>query len=109
MARARQAEQQASGALAHRQGIADMETNLTFLTRLLNAVRADLKSIGERKALIDGFAQKVSSVEAALQQAQQVLGTLNSERQLAERIEQSLRQLRSRTMTTEPSTATPRV
>jgi chromosome segregation ATPase len=94
--RTRQAEQHAASLMAQRAAIVDMETNLTFLTRLLNSVRADLKSIVERKDVIDGFAQKVSSVELALQHAQHVLGTLQSERQLAERIEQSLRQLRMR-------------
>lgn len=94
--RTRQAEQHAAALMTQRAAIVDMETNLTFLTRLLNSVRADLKSIVERKDVIDGFAQKVSSVELALQHAQHVLGTLQSERQLAERIEQSLRQLRTR-------------
>jgi uncharacterized protein (DUF3084 family) len=94
--RTQQAEQQAAGLMAQRNAVVDMETNLTFLTRLLNTVRADLKSIAERKDLIDGFAQKVSSVELSLQHAQNVLGTLQSERLLAERIEQSLRQLRNR-------------
>ena len=48
------------------------------------------------KALIDHVADKLGRLDFMMQEAQNTLRTLQHERELAERIEQSIRQLRAR-------------
>jgi hypothetical protein len=47
--------------------------------------------------VIDHVAEKVTQLEFTLQEARNTLRTLQHERELAERIEQGIKQLRSRT------------
>ena len=57
----------------------------------------NLETLGEQKAVIDHVADKLSRMEFVMQEAQNTLRTLQHERELAERIEQSIKQLRART------------
>ena len=57
----------------------------------------NLETLGEQKAVVDHVAERVGRMEFAMQEAQTVLQSLQHERQLAERIEQSIKQLRART------------
>ena len=49
----------------------------------------------EHKAVIDHVAERVNQLEYALQEARNTLRTLQHERELAERIEKSIKQLRA--------------
>jgi hypothetical protein len=60
-------------------------------------VRINLEALGEQKAVVDHVAEKVAQLEYTLQEARNTLRTLQHERELAERIEGSIRQLQTRT------------
>ena len=64
---------------------------------MLDDVRINLETLGEQKAVIDHVAEKVAQLEFTLQEARNTLRTLQHERELAERIEQGIKQLRSKT------------
>jgi hypothetical protein len=57
----------------------------------------NLETLGEQKAVIDHIGEKLARLEFMMQEAQNTLHTLQHERELAERIEQSIKQLRTRT------------
>ena len=58
-------------------------------------MRINLETLGEQKAVIDHVAEKVAQLEFMLQEARNTLRTLQHERELAERIEQGIKQLRA--------------
>ena len=70
---------------------------------VLDDVRINLETLGEQKAVIDLVAEKVAQLEFVLQESRNTLRTLQHERELAERIEQGIKQLRSKTTQTEDS------
>ena len=77
-----------------------METKANAIVHVLDDVRINLETLGEQKAVIDHVAEKVAQLEFMLQEARNTLRTLQHERELAERIEQGIKQLRSKTMKT---------
>ena len=74
-----------------------MQTKTNAIVHLLDDVRINLETLGEQKAVIDHVAEKVAQLEYMLQEARNTLRTLQHERELAERIEQSIKQLRAKT------------
>ena len=73
------------------------QTKANAIVHVLDDVRINLETLGEQKAVIDHVAEKVAQLEFMLQEARNTLRTLQHERELAERIEQGIKQLRSRT------------
>ena len=71
------------------------KTNL--IANLLEDVRVNLETLGEQKAVIDHVAVKLARLDFMMQEAQNTLRALQHERELAERIEQNIAQLRART------------
>jgi hypothetical protein len=67
-----------------------------MVTNLLRDVRIHLETINEQKAVIDHVNEKLANVDFVMQEAQNTLRMLNQERELAQRIEQSIKQLRTR-------------
>ena len=59
-------------------------------------MRINLETLGEQKAVVDHVAEKVAQLEFMLQEARNTLRTLQHERELAERIEQGIKKLRSK-------------
>jgi len=53
--------------------------------------------LSEQKAVVDQVAEKVAQLEFALQEARSTLRALQHERELAERIGEGIKQLRSKT------------
>ena len=82
---------------ARRKTVDEVQAKTNLISNLLEDVRVSLESFGEQKAVIDHVAEKLARMEFAMQEAQTVVRTLQHERELAERIEVSIRQLRSRT------------
>jgi hypothetical protein len=70
---------------------------MAMIANLLEDVRVNLETVSEQKAVVDHLTEKLGNVEFVMQDAQNTLRMLTSERQLAERIEQSIKQLRVRT------------
>ena len=67
------------------------------MVHVLDDVRVNLETLGEQKAVIDHVAETVARLDFMLQEARNTLRTLQQERELAERIEQGIKQLRTRT------------
>ena len=64
---------------------------------LLEDVSVNLETLGEQKSAIDHLTEKLARIDFTMQEAQNTLQTLTHERELAERMEQSIKQLRTRT------------
>ena len=65
------------------------------IVRLLDDVQETLETLGEQKVVVDHVAERVAQLDFVLQEARNTQRTLQHERELAERIEQSIKQLRS--------------
>jgi len=59
-------------------------------------VRINLETLSEQKAVVDHVSEKASQLEYMLQEARNTLRALQQERELAERIEQGIKKLRSK-------------
>ena len=79
----------------------EVQTKANAIVHVLDDVRINLETLGEQKAVIDHVAEKAAQLEFMLQEARNTLRTLQHERELAERIEQGIKGLRSRTTTAE--------
>jgi len=75
----------------------EVEAKSTMIVNLLEDVRVNLEALGEQKALVDHVAEKLARADFVLQEAQNTLRSLHQEREVAARIEQSIKHLRSRT------------
>ncbi len=79
----------------------EVQSKTNLISNLLEDVRVNLETLGEQKAVIDHVAEKLARLEFVMQEAQNTLRTLQHERELAERIEQSIKQLRTRSAVVE--------
>ena len=79
-----------------RKTVDEVTAKTNLISNLLEDVRINLETLGEQKAVIDHLTEKLARLEFVMQEAQNTLRMLNHERELAERIEQSIKQLRSR-------------
>ncbi|MGH9253337.1 MAG: hypothetical protein ACRD3C_02075, partial [Vicinamibacterales bacterium] len=75
---------------------ADAAQSRVTLTDLLEHVRENLAAARGQKAMVDQLNGRLANVQSVMQEARNALLTLNKERELVERIEQSIRQLRER-------------
>ena len=82
---------------AHRKHLEEVENKANVILDLLDDVRINVEMIEEQKAVVDQVAQTVTELDFRLQEARSTMGTLQHERELAERLEQGIRQLRSKT------------
>jgi len=73
-----------------------VQAKTNAIVHVLDEVRINLETVGEHKAVVDQLAEKVAQLEFLLQEARNTLRTLQHERELAERIEQGIKQMRSR-------------
>ena len=62
----------------------------------------NLETLGEQKSVIDHVAERLAKIDFTMQEAQNTLQTLQHERELAERMEQSIKQLRTKTAKADP-------
>jgi len=77
--------------------IESVQTKANFVANLLEDLRVTLDTVGERKAMVEHMAVKLARLEFVLQEAQNTIRALQHERELAQRIEQQITQLRGRT------------
>ena len=80
---------------ARRKTVDEVQSKTNLISNLLVDVRVNLETLGEQKAVIDNLTEKLARLEFVMQEAQNTLRMLNHERDLAERIEQSIKQLRT--------------
>ena len=72
-----------------------LKTNVT--SNMLVDVRVNLEAVSEQKSVIDHVVDSLSRLNGMAQGAQATLRALQTERELAERIERGIKQLRTRT------------
>ena len=75
----------------------EVQSKTSLISNLLEDVRVNLETLGEQKAVIDHVAERLARLEFVMQEAQNTVHNLQHERELAERIEESIKQLRTRT------------
>ncbi len=83
---------------ARRKLLDEVEGKASLILDLLDDMRINVETIGEHKAVVDHVAQTAAQLEFRLQEARSVLGTLQHEREQAERLEQGIKQLSLRTV-----------
>ena len=81
---------------ARRKTVDEVQAKTNLIANLLEDVKVNLETLGEQKAVIDHLTDKLARLEFVMQEAQNTLRMLTHERELAERIEQSIKQLRTR-------------
>jgi chromosome segregation ATPase len=93
---AAETEEKIASIEARRRDVEEVQSKTTLISNLLEDVRVNLETVGEQKTMVDQLTDKLAKVQFVMQEAQNTLRMLSQERELAERIEQSIRQLRSR-------------
>jgi hypothetical protein len=63
------------------------------VTDLLEGARLNLQAASEQKEMMDQLNGRLTNVQSVIEEAQSALRVLNQERELLERIDQSIRQL----------------
>ena len=96
LARAGEVAEKISEVEARRRDVDEVQTKASLVANLLSDVRVHLETVTEQKAVIDHLNEKLANVDFVMQEAQNTLRMLNQERELAQRIEQSIKQLRTR-------------
>jgi hypothetical protein len=76
-----------------RKKVDEVEAKVNGITHLLDDVRINLETLGEQKVVVDHVAEQL---ETTLLEARNTVRALQQERELAQRIEKGIRQLRSR-------------
>jgi chromosome segregation ATPase len=79
---------------ARRHNVEEVHAKTTMISNLLGDVRVNLESVAEQKAVVDHIVDRLAKLESVMLEAQNTLRMLNQERELAERIEKSIKQLR---------------
>ncbi len=74
---------------------ADVLQSKSTMTDLLEGARLNLRAASEQKEMVDQLNGRLANVQSVIQEAQTTLRVLNQERELLERIDQSIRQLRA--------------
>jgi hypothetical protein len=86
---------------SRRREVEEVQAKAGMVVNLLSDIRTHLETVTEQKAVIDHLNEKLANVDFAMQEAHNTLRMLNQERELAQRIEQSIKQLRTRAAASE--------
>jgi chromosome segregation ATPase len=81
---------------ARRKVVEEVQSRAEDITHLLGDIHLNLEMVGEQRAVIDDVGEKLSRLEFTVQEAQNILRSLQREREVAERIEQGIKALRNR-------------
>ena len=89
------------GKIAHiesrRKTVEEVEQRANTITHMLGDINLNLEMLGEQRAVIDHVGEKLARLDFTVQEAQNTLRALQREREVAERIEQGIKALRTRT------------
>lgn len=97
-------EQKLNSIEARRRLVDDVQQKANMVVNLLDDMRINLETLGEQKAIVDNLSEKLARVDFAVQEAQNTLRALHHEREVAERIEGAIRQLRTKSASTSEQT-----
>ena len=93
-----QTEEKLALIMSRKKLVDEVEVKTQMITNLLADVRVNLETLGEQKSLVDHLSEKLARLDFMTQEAQNTLKSLQRERELAERIEHGIKQLRSRSV-----------
>ena len=79
-----------------RKAVDDVQRKTDVIVNVLEDVRVNLEMVSEQKVMIDHAVEHVASLEETVREAQATLKRLRVERELAERIERGIKNLRSK-------------
>ena len=82
---------------ARRKLVDEVQLKTNVISNMLADVRVNLESLSEQKSVIDHVVGNLSRLDEMSQGAQATLRALQTERELAERIERGIKQLRAKT------------
>jgi chromosome segregation ATPase len=88
-------ELMAAATAAEQKMPADVMLSKSTATDLLEGARLNLRTASEQKEMVDQLNGRLTNVQSLIQEAHSTLRVLNQERELLERIDQSIRQLRN--------------
>ena len=94
-------EQRIADINAQRAMVEEVQLKVAVTSNMLEDVRVHLETVGEQKAVLDYVLEQVSRLDTMSREAQITMRALQTERELAERIERSIQSLRARTSTPE--------
>ena len=75
----------------------EVQLKTNVIVNVLEDVRVNLEMLTEQRAVVDHVVESMARVNATVQSAQATLKSLQTERELAERIERGIKLLRSKT------------
>jgi hypothetical protein len=96
LAKTEQTEDRLAFVRAQRKSVDEVSSQAQLTMNLFEEVRAGLESVGEQKVMIDRVGEKLARLEFVTQAAERAIQTMQQEREMAERIERSLTQIRAR-------------
>ena len=82
---------------SRRKLVDEVQRKTNVIVTVLEDVRVNLETLSEQKAVIDHVVDSLGSLNSTVQAAQATLKALQAERELAERIQSGIKQLRART------------
>ena len=97
LATAQEAEEKTAVIEGRQKTMDEVQAKTSLISNLIEDVTVNLETLGEQKSVIDHLTEKLARVDFTMQEAQNTLQTLKHERELAERIERSIKQLRTKT------------
>jgi hypothetical protein len=81
---------------SRRKTVEEVQQRATSITNMLGDINVNLEMLGEQRAVIDHVGEKLARLDFTVQEAQNTLRALQREREVAERIEQGIKALRTR-------------
>jgi len=101
--RASQTQDQLARIETRKRDVDEIFDRTSLIVSMLEDVRLNLEMVNEQKAVVDHVAGDLARLDVLVQSGQRTLQSLQAERELAERIERSIKALRSRTTGDEES------
>jgi chromosome segregation ATPase len=90
---------------ARRALVEEVHSRTEMIANLLEDIGANLDMVAAQKAQVEYVSDQVARLEFSVQQSQNTIRTLHHERERAERVEEAIRQLRTRERSTRPADA----
>jgi chromosome segregation ATPase len=88
---------------ARRALVEDVQSRTEMIANLLEDIGANLDMVAAQKAQIEYVSDQVARLEFSIQQSQNTMRALHHERERAERVEEAIRQLRTRERSIRPA------
>jgi chromosome segregation ATPase len=79
-----------------RKTVEEVQSRASTITSMLGDINVNLEMLGEQRAVIDHVGEQLARLDYTVQEAQNTLRALQREREVAERIEQGIKALRTR-------------